>query len=506
MKGRSVVLLFLLSVSVGLQAQTKDFNAYRKQMMREFQDFRKGIMDRYVEFLDAAWAEYDTMAGRRRVTTPKPTVAPVYIPPQEPVNPVQVTPEEPKPVIAPKEPGEPKVPSVPTTPQTPKSPETPKVPDTPKIPETPKVPTIPSPTTPQLHFTLYGLQLAIPAPRLDATLNSANQQDVVNFWKRINESDTRSCVEALQQCATNYRLGDWCTFKMVEAYSNKWAKGSKQSSRVMIQYLMLNMGYDVRIAVAGDEVYLMLPFEQKVYDNTYLTINDLQYYLYPKKLPEGSRIYSCSIPTNVDCGQRLNLIVNPAYQLPRSNHAFDLSYGGLSVQGNVNKNIISLMQEYPSMDVYCYAASLTDSEVRRSVITQLKEQVKDMDEVQAANALLHFVQSAFDYQTDRQQFGDGIEKSFFFDETLYFPYCDCEDRSIFYAYLVHEILGLDVLLVGYPGHECTAVALSVAPASSTGFTYKGKKYYICDPTYIGADIGLCMPDYKNLRPELAEWY
>lgn len=532
MKNKSLALLFLLFVSAGLQAQTEDFNAFRSRMLKDYQDFRKGIMERYVEFLDAAWAEYEAMSGRRRVTTPKPTVAPVYTPPAEPEKPVQVIPEEPKPTVpdAPKEPETPKIPvtpkepDAPKVPDTPKVPTTPKVPDipqvpsvpavpsvptTPKVPDTPKVPTVPtvpSPTTPQIHFTLYGLQLAVPAPRLDATLNSAEQKEVVSFWKQIYESDTKACVETLKQHAENYRLGDWCTFKAVEAYSDKWAKGSRASSRVMTQYLMLCMGYDVRLAIAGDEVYLMLPFDQKVYDNTYLTVNEAPYYLYPKKLPEGSRIYSCAVPANEECGQRMDLIVNPAYRLPRSNQAFSLSHGGLSAQGNVNKNVIALMQEYPAMDIYCYAASVTDSEVRRSVVNQLKEQVKDMDEAQAANALLRFVQSAFEYQTDRQQFGDGVEKSFFFDETLYFPYCDCEDRSIFYAYLVHEILGLDVLLVGYPGHECTAVALSVAPPTYTSFTYKGKKYYICDPTYIGADIGMCMPNYKNVRPEVEEWY
>jgi hypothetical protein len=126
--------------------------------------------------------------------------------------------------------------------------------------------------------------------------------------------------------------------------------------------------------------------------------------------------------------------------------------------------------------------------------------------MEAANAILHFVQEGFAYKTDGQQFGQGVEKCFFFDELLYFPFCDCEDRSIFFAYLVKEILGLDVLLVGYPGHECTAVALSEAPQRHTSLNYKGKNYYICDPTYMGADVGMCMPKYVNVNPEVEEWY
>ena len=489
---KKVWLILLLFVAPNLQAQTDEFKAFRNRMLNDYQDFRKGVMERYVEFLDAAWAEYEIMAGRHRVTMPKPVVAPVYTPPdtpvvEEPKEPVVVEPEEP---VVP-EPAQPTVPTIP------------KVPTTPSVP---KVPSVPTPDVPQIRFTLYGLSMAVPAPKLEAAPIGNTQQEVVDYWVQIHESDTKACVEGLQQLAANYRLGDWCTLKAVEKYSTTWAKGNVTASRVMMQYLMLSMGYDVRMAIAGNSLYLLLPFEQKVYANTYVPMGDVNYYVYPNSMPANSRIYSCSLPEGENCGRQMNLIVNPAYRLPKNNHPFALSYGGLSVQGNVNKNVIALLQEYPSMEIYCYAASKTDAGVRREVVEQFKQQMDGMSEADAANALLHFVQKAFEYKTDAQQFGDGVEKSFFFEETLYFPYCDCEDRSIFYAYLVHEILGLDVLLIGYPGHECTAVALSVAPQNATGFKYRGKAYYICDPTYIGADIGMCMPDYVNTRPEVEEWY
>ena len=125
------VVLFLF-VAPNLQAQTDDFNAFRNRMLNDFQDFCKGVMERYVEFLDAAWAEYETMTGHRRVTTPKPQVAPVYTPPVEPVveepkEPIVVEPEEPT-MPEPEQPTEPSVPEVPTTPTTPKVPQVPSVP------------------------------------------------------------------------------------------------------------------------------------------------------------------------------------------------------------------------------------------------------------------------------------------------------------------------------------------------------------------------------------------
>ena len=163
-----------LFVVPNLQAQTNDFNAFRNRMLNDFQDFRKGVMERYVEFLDAAWAEYETMTGRRRVTTPKPVVAPVYTPPE---NPVAEEPVEPI-VVEPEEPTMPK-------PEQPTEPSTPKGPTTPTTPKVPQIPSVPTPDIPQIRFALYGLSLAVPAPKLEAASIGNTQQEVVGFWKQI---------------------------------------------------------------------------------------------------------------------------------------------------------------------------------------------------------------------------------------------------------------------------------------------------------------------------------
>ena len=84
----------------------------------------------------------------------------------------------------------------------------------------------------------------------------------------------------------------------------------------------------------------------------------------------------------------------------------------------------------------------------------------------AVNVLLRFVQTGFSYLTDSEQFGR--EKFMFPEETLSYPYSDCEDRSFLFAYLVSSLLGLDVIGLDYPGHVATAVKFSspVSPSAS----------------------------------------
>lgn len=121
------------------------------------------------------------------------------------------------------------------------------------------------------------------------------------------------------------------------------------------------------------------------------------------------------------------------------------------------------------------------------------------DKVTAANILLHFVQTAFKYATDAEQFGS--ERPLFADETLFYPYSDCEDRAILFSVLAHELLGTDVVLLHYPGHLASAVCFD----NDTPGDYlkiDGKRYVVCDPTFINTDVGQAMPQFKQTSAEV----
>ena len=107
-------------------------------------------------------------------------------------------------------------------------------------------------------------------------------------------------------------------------------------------------------------------------------------------------------------------------------------------------------------------------ELRSALYAQLKTVIEGKSQKDAANILLNFVQTAFEYKTDGDQFG--FEKPNFPDETFYNP---CSGGR-----LSEEITGDYVVLDD------------------------GSKYLICDPTYIGAPIGMCMDQYKQVAPEI----
>jgi hypothetical protein len=73
-----------------------------------------------------------------------------------------------------------------------------------------------------------------------------------------------------------------------------------------------------------------------------------------------------------------------------------------------------------------------------------------------------------------------------------------EDRSILLSRLVRDLLALKVVLVYYPGHLATAIHFS-NDVRGDYLMLSGTRYTICDPTYIGASVGMTMPDMDNSK-------
>ena len=123
-----------------------------------------------------------------------------------------------------------------------------------------------------------------------------------------------------------------------------------------------------------------------------------------------------------------------------------------------------------------------------------KNAIVGKSEQEAANILINFVQTAFTYGYDDKIWGG--DRPFFADETIYYPYSDCEDRAILYSRLVRDLMGLDVVLLYYPGHLATAVHFKT-DIPGDYLLVNGIRYLVCDPTFIGANIGRTMPDVSN---------
>mgnify|MGYP007124231092 FL=1 len=179
-------------------------------------------------------------------------------------------------------------------------------------------------------------------------------------------------------------------------------------------------------------------------------------------------------------------------------------YPDVQVQVQVNKNLIEFYNTYPSSEVNAnfmtrwamYANTPLDAKVKEELYPALKEKINGLSQLEAANKLLNWVQTAFVYEYDDKVWGH--DRAFFAEETLYYPYCDCEDRSILFSRLIRDLLGLKTILVFYPGHLASAVCFTDKVAGDY-IMLDDKRFIITDPTYIGAPVGNTMPDMDNTQ-------
>ena len=60
---------------------------------------------------------------------------------------------------------------------------------------------------------------------------------------------------------------------------------------------------------------------------------------------------------------------------------------------------------------------------------------------------------------------------------------------------------MDVAMFCYKGHVACGVVFPEEVAGDS-FTFEGRRYVMCDPTYIGAPIGATMPKYRDVEPQI----
>lgn len=500
----------------------KQFQQARGAMMDSYNKFRNTVLTDYDKYMQGVWKEYKLFQAEKVPEVPKPKNPPTYKKPPTPEQPVSVTPKQPKvptkkpiapierptidPVNMPKLPEiKPDIPDIEYTGSGIDIPLMPLIASVPIMPALPNIGHVNVPESKQLiEIDYYGAKIRMQKATKIASMNITNSNDVASYWKLLKKSDLNEVTQAFATEARKMGLSDWASALLVEKYIQAvMPNASKNEQVIATQYVLTNCGYNIRLGMNAKTVAMLVPYTERVYEKSFIFIDSKRYYLYPDVESDGV-FRSCELPKDAELGKDVELRFAGNTIIGDSTQAFNYQGAGITLKGEVKTGAIHLLEDYPVIDIPVVASSTIDKKMRDEVVEQIRAQIQGLNEQEAANKILHFIQYGFKYATDGEQFGK--EKYFYFEETLYWPKNDCEDRAIFYAYLIHEILKLDVHLIQFPGHECTAVAFTQPIENATSYEYKGKTYYICDPTYIGANIGRCMPSYKKEAPQIEVWY
>ncbi|PIF03828.1 MAG: hypothetical protein CSA86_04810 [Arcobacter sp.] len=471
----ALIVLFFSSFSIA-----NEYQEWLKSQNTQYSNYKKSLDEEFSNMLKKDWEEFKTLSTPSPYKKPKPVVIPSI-----------------KKVV--------KIPAV----EIKKSP-------TVAIPKIKKI-SIPKPqkvvkkvlkkekivkdfyTT---QFDFYSVPISIQYDKKTFfTKNTINKNTISEFWDMISNTNYKKLIKQIKATAGNLKLNDWAKYQFIHKLGLNIFKQDNNKANLFTWFILIKMNYDVKVGYNTKHIYLMSTMQHSLYQVSFFTLKKKKYYILTPNGKVGNigsiYTYAGDYPKATN---KLSFAIFDEIQLYNhlKNKTLSFEYNGKqhAIDAQYSSDLIDFYKTFPQSDYNIYFNTKNSTLLSNSMLVKLAPLVKGKSEIEAVNLLLRFVQTSFKYKTDQKQFD--YEKVMFPEETINYPYSDCEDRSIMFSYLVKNLLKLHVIGIQYKDHIATAVSFS-SKVSGANFKYRGKVYTISDPTYIKANAGMVMPQYKNSK-------
>lgn len=363
-----------------------------------------------------------------------------------------------------------------------------------------------------LNINFYGCALKI---HFDSHLRvkaaSTKENDVAKYLKDMSANDryAQDLWNELTDIVDTHGLNEWGYYCLLRSIADKVF--TNDNDRVLFCFYMLRNEGNFKTRVArGKEsgaLSLLIAIDNKldVYSYNFFRFDDngskVKYYMvFGGKGNEP--VYSYDICKQDAEKRQMSLDFNSNLNMGKCDIVRTLSLTkDKKITLPYNSSHIAYLNDVPMTVFPIYFASPISIEAQNELNTNLAAMRAEKTPYEFIDMLLHFVQNAFDYKTDDDQFG--YEKYFYPEEVIAYPYSDCEDRAALFSWLVTTYTDAKVIGLQYEGHVATAVFFGDDfKAKGDAFTYGGKRYYVCDPTYINASVGMTMPQFIGKTPKV----
>lgn len=456
-----------------LKQASDDYNSFQKKANEDYENFREKANDEYANFIKKTWKKYSaSKTPTKQDQTPTPpqpynnepikdrttpinkyiNSLPISIPRPSPIEPIKEQPQY----------------------------------------------------NDSISFIFYGCNLNV---RLGDSqkfvLPNISNSSILTAWKKLSSSQYNNAINDCLEIRDKYNLCDWAYLLMLKELANTFtAKGSNEATLLMA-YIYSQSGYKMRLATNGSKLYMLYACNHTIYGSIYFYIDNTQFYPFEYN---GNNLNICegSFPNEQPLSFNMQQLPILSKTTSFGRELKSSKYTQAKASISVNTQLIDFYNTYPSSQIgdnfmtrwAIYANTPLSENAKNSLYPTLKKAIENVSQLEAADRILNFVQTAFDYKSDKNVWGE--DRAFFPDETLYYPYSDCEDRSILFSRLIRDLLNLEVALVYYPGHMATAIHFTT-DVKGDNFIHNGKKFVICDPTYINALVGASMPQFRGCK-------
>lgn len=366
---------------------------------------------------------------------------------------------------------------------------------------------VPVQDTARFEFTYCGTVFSVRAGEpLMFSLASTGNSALSSAWTKFKGAPYDNVLFDCLKIREDNLLCDWAYLQMIDAFTSQFY-GSGAEATLLSVYLMTQSGYQVRLARANGQLFMLFACYNEIFDKPQYRISgDNPFFV----LNGEPGVLEC--PGNFKFpGEQpvsLNLVQEPFFDESNvENRVLQAKRSSMSVTCGINLNLLEFFESYPASRYNSddltrwtiYANTPLDEKIRQKLYPELKARIDGKTELAAVDILLKFVQDAFPYGYDDEIWGH--DRAFFAEETLHYPSSDCEDHAILFSRLVRDLVGLDVVLVYYPGHLATAVKFNESVNGDYLRTESGD-FIVCDPTCRFAPVGVTAPSMDNRQAQV----
>lgn len=461
--------LFASSFYIWGQNYRSEYEKFQQEVHQSYSSFRDECNRKYAEFLREAWDWYE---GKAPIPQPKDMpVPPRPYEEKEPPKPITVTPEPlpiPEPIPQPK-PFEP-------------------------------IREVPNPDEKFFEFDFFGVPAKVRLPQIaKVDLRDVSNNSLADGWQRLCTEEMNNTIRDCLEARIRYNLSDWAYLLFLDRMAQKYCNNPNDAT-FLTAFIFCQSGYQMRMGVEGNSLRMLYGSRHRIYNKPFFTFDGINFYPFNSNstgLKVCNAKFEGETPMSliIENEQLLGTTLSKPREIKSSR------YKEMTAESQVPEQLISFYDTYPSSDIggnimtrWAMYANVPLAQKSREVLYPgLKAALEGSTQYEKVSKLLNWVQTGFVYEYDETVWGH--DRAFFAEETLYYPYADCEDRAILFSRLVRDLVGLDVALVYYPGHLATVVAFT-DEVSGDAMMIDGRRFVVCDPTYINAPVGRQMPDLE----------
>ncbi len=499
---RILTIIILLTLPVFLYAES-EFEKWQKEQKSEYQEEKKEYSSyikkqdkEFSNYLKKEWQDFKAHKEIIKDSTPKPKKPPTL-------------PEEEKDID--RKIKEEKTPEK-TLPEKPEKPEKPKKePDDISLAHKKEDTVKKEPSfvckmdSVKLNFYGNDIALCLDENIKKVSIDKISNKEIASFWEKMSSTNYENTLKQIGIEKERLSLNDWGYHMLLYKLGMKLFENDTNVAKLFMWFYSSKSDFLTKASYSDDKVIILFAYDYELYGVKYLKFNEQKFYAlnfsdeknqfsslktYENNYSKKNKTIKLSLTKYPD-------FINKA--LKKRKITFQYDGKTYNTEFACNKEVVDYFKLYPQTEFEIYFNAKMRKALEANLLEPIKSLIKDKSQKDAVKILLRLTQKAFEYKTDDDQFG--YEKYLLPEEVIFYPFSDCEDRSFFFAFLVKELLNMKVIGLHYPGHIATAV-LFKEKIEGDSVNYENKKYIVCDPTYINADIGMAMPKFKEVKPKI----